>query len=75
MLGICMFIDTHLCMQQQLVNREALNSQGLDTRESVWREEMEGRNAVIALKSQKTSVANNSKTALNTGKEDTAAKG
>lgn len=73
MLGICMFIDTHLCMQKQLVNREAFISQGLDTHESVWREEMEGRNVVIASKSQKTSVANNSKTALNTEK-DTAAK-
>lgn len=73
-----MFIDTHLCMQImhlciQLVNREAFNSQGLDTHESVRREEMEGRNVVIASKSQKTSVANNSKTALNTEK-DTAAK-
>lgn len=50
-----------------------MNSQGLDSHESVWREEMEGRNVVIALKSQKTSVANNSKTALNT-EEDTAGK-
>ena len=52
---------------------EAMNSQGLDSHVSVWREEMEGRNVVIALKSQKTSVANNSKTALNT-EEDTAGK-